>query len=260
MDDLERKKEMFQRNKIFIKESPEFLKSYEERFLVQYTYDSTSIEGNSLTLEETRNLLVNNRTPANKDLREIYEQINHRNAFRFITGKIKNGFELNEEIVLKTHELLVENIFQGGAYRNSLVYIQGSTHECPLPEELPNLMKQFYGKLEQKNNVCGMPESEVSVIDLACWTHCEFVSIHPFRDGNGRTSRLLMNYQLIKHGYVPVSIPVERKAEYYQTLEHYHKTGDIGKFKEFICELEEKELDFLIQKEQMLSRFLEREV
>lgn len=257
---LEKKKAIYQKNKNILKEDPEFIRNYEDRFLVKYTFDSTSIEGNSLTLDETRDLLMNHRTPAQKDVREIYEQINHRNAFRFMTGRVKGGYELNEEIVLRTHELLVQNIFQGGNYRNNMVYIQGSMHECPKPEELPLLMKRFYEELENKNSVCGMPESGINPIELACWTHCDFVSLHPFRDGNGRTSRLMMNYQLLKHGYVPVSIPVERKTEYYQALEHFHRTGDSGMFKELICGLEEKELDFFIQREQMLMQSIKREI
>lgn len=252
---LENKLQIYQNNKKNIECNPDFVRNYEEHFLVQYTYDSTSIEGNSLTLDETRNLLLNNRTPSDKDLREIYEQINHRNAFKYITERIRRGYELDEEIVLKTHELLMQNIFQGGHYRNNLVYISGSIHECPRPEELPILMQQFYETLKQKNSVCGMPESDINPLELACWTHCKFVSLHPFRDGNGRTGRLMMNYQLMKYGYVPVSIPVERKSEYYRSLEHFHKSGDLTEFKELIYNLEEKELDYLIEKEQLLSQY-----
>lgn len=257
---LEKKVSEFQKYKSILKKDTEFVKHYEEHFIVKYTYDSTAIEGNSLTIDETQELLMNNRTPAGKDLREVYEQINHKNAFEYLAIQLANGKELNEDIILATHKLIVQNIFQGGVYRDGQVYIRGSKHECPPPERVPELMHDFYEKLAEKNRICGLPESNVDVIELACWTHLEFVSIHPFRDGNGRTSRLLMNYQLMKNGYAPISIPVEKRKEYIDALEEFHTTGNAESFKEMICQLEEKELDYLIEHQRELGRCMDMEL
>ncbi len=254
-EQLERKKKQYLKNRKFLKQNPEFVSSYEERFIVRYTYDSTSIEGNSLTLEETGNLLLRNTTPANKNLREIYEQINHKKAFEYAVHQIRNGSDLNEKIILGIHKILMERILPGGTYRERQVYIQGSAHECPDPLRLPGLMKEFYEDLSEKKNICNMPESGVNAIELACWTHLRFVSLHPFMDGNGRTSRMIMNYQLMKHGYAPISIPVEMRNDYISALENFHTTGNDADFKEIVAGLEEKELDFLIGEERKFQSY-----
>lgn len=83
-------------------------------------------------------------------------------------------------------------------------------------------------------------------IEAAAWTHAEFVKIHPFVDGNGRTSRLNMNYQLMAGGYLPISIPKEERLKYFEYLEAYAIQGDLSGFTSFIAELEEKRLDYYI--------------
>lgn len=80
-------------------------------------------------------------------------------------------------------------------------------------------------------------------IERAAWTHAEFVRIHPFIDGNGRTSRLLMNYQLMIQGFLPVSVDKENRLDYYNALEQYSVNGDLQPFADFVAELEEKQLD-----------------
>ena len=82
-----------------------------------------------------------------------------------------------------------------------------------------------------------------NVMELAAWTHAEFVRIHPFADGNGRTSRLIMNYQLMTHGFLPVSIAKENRLEYFNVLEAYAVEQDIKPFADMIASLEEQQLD-----------------
>lgn len=84
-------------------------------------------------------------------------------------------------------------------------------------------------------------------IEYAAWTHAEFVRIHPFIDGNGRTSRLLMNYQLMSDGFLPVSIAKENRLDYYNDLETYAVQGKIGQFADLVAELEEEQLDGYIK-------------
>lgn len=96
-------------------------------------------------------------------------------------------------------------------------------------------IKNFYVELAEKSNLNG--------IELAAWTHAEFVRIHPFLDGNGRTSRLLMNYQLLKNVFLPVSVAKEDRLDYYNALDKYAAEGDLQPFMELVATLEEKQLD-----------------
>lgn len=223
------------------------LQSYENDFLVRFTCDTTAIEGNTLTMKETRELLLYERTPEGKTLREIFEQVNNKKAFLYITQEIKKGRDLDEEIICQIHKLLLENIFPGGLYRQNNVYIQGAKHECPDYHELPGLLRDFYKELKNKNDFCTMPESKTSPFEAACWVHAEFVGIHPYRGGNGRASRMLMNYQLIKYDYLPVNVPFERRMDYYRALDGYHCSGDMVPFIELIYELEMKELNLFLK-------------
>lgn len=84
---------------------------------------------------------------------------------------------------------------------------------------------------------------EINPIELAAWTHAEFVKIHPFPDGNGRTFRLIMNYQLMANGFPPVSIAKENRLEYFNTLESYAVEGKLAPFAEMVAELVEQQLD-----------------
>ena len=244
---LEQKRQLYLKKRQAAKNNYFDLKSYEDDFLVRFTCDTTAIEGNTLTMKETRELLLHERTPEGKTLREIYEQVNNKKAFSYISQEIKKGKELNEEIVCQIHKQLVENIFSGGIYRQSNVYVQGAKHECPDYQRLPELLKYFYEELKNYNDFCTMPESKMTPFEFACWVHAEFVGIHPYRDGNGRTSRMLMNYQLMKYNYLPVNIPFDRRMEYYKSLDEYHCTGNMIPFTSFVYELEIKELDKFLE-------------
>ena len=109
-------------------------------------------------------------------------------------------------------------------------------------------MANFAESLRDKSAVCGLPEM-LHPFELAAWAHEEFVSIHPFRDGNGRTARMLSNYIIMQHGYLPISVPAQKHTatKYYQILEDYHQTNDIKPLTNFFAELEEQELDHVIE-------------
>ena len=214
------------------------LENYTTAFAVEYTHNSTAIEGNTLTLRETALLLYDRLSVGGKELREIYEVINHSKAFAYITERIAEGNPLDEKAVKDIHNILMENIMTGGIYRNVDVYISGAQHTPPNPNEMYRQIKNFYIDLDIK---------AMESIELAAWTHAEFVKIHPFIDGNGRTSRLIMNYQLISGGYLPVSIPKEKRLEYYECLEEYAIAGNLTPFTTMIAELEEARLDYYIE-------------
>ena len=212
------------------------LQSYELAFEVEYTHNSNAIEGNTLTLMETKLVLEDAICPGGKSLREIYEAINHQKAYRYVKACIARNEPLSEKIVKDIHAILMENILVGGVYRNVDVYISGAQHTPPSPNEMYRQVKDFYADL-------GWKAQALDPIALAAWTHAEFVRIHPFPDGNGRTSRLLMNYQLLAQGFAPVSIAKENRLDYYNALEAYAVDGDLAPFTEMVAALEEKQLD-----------------
>jgi len=215
------------------------ISSYEKDFELAFTHNSTAIEGNTLTLMETKVLLEDGFSIGGKELREIYEVINHKKAYRYVKKCIADVIPLNEKVVKDIHAILTENIIVGGIYRNQEVRISGASHVSPSGKDMFIQMKNFYVDLEYKTNL--------NPIELAAWTHAEFVRIHPFIDGNGRTSRLIMNYQLMINGFLPVSIAKESRLEYYNALEEYAVNGNLGPFAELVAKLEEEQLDTYIQ-------------
>lgn len=219
--------------------SPVTLQSYEQSFEIQFIHDSTAIEGNTLTLMETKVLLEDGISIGGKSLREIYEAVNHQKAYQYVKDRIQKELPLDEAAVKDIHDLLMQNIFPGGIYRNTDVYISGAQHTPPSPNEMYRQIKDFYADLSWKSSV-------LNRIELAAWTHAEFVRIHPFPDGNGRTSRLLMNYQLMHHGFPPVSIAKAQRLEYFNTLEHYALTQDLAPFSDMLAGLVSLQLDLYL--------------
>ena len=211
------------------------LSTYEKDFELRFTYNSTAIEGNTLTLVETKVLLEDGVSVGGKELREIYEVVNHKKAYDYVKKCIAQNKSLTEDIVKDLHMILTENIIAGGIYRNQEVRISGAGFTPPAGNEMYIQIKAFY---EEVDNKAGL-----NPIELVAWTHAEFVRIHPFIDGNGRTSRLLMNYQLMLHDFLPVSVDKENRLDYYNALECYAVHKDLNPFADFIAELEEKQLD-----------------
>jgi Fic family protein len=211
------------------------IENFENDFIVGYTHDSTAIEGNTLSLIETKLILEDRQSVGGKPLREIYEIVNHASAYDYVKKCIAEKKPLTETAVKDIHEILTANIFQGGIYRNTDVRIVGASHTPPSPSEMYVQVKNFYVDMAFKN--------DLNPIELAAWTHAEFVRIHPFPDGNGRTSRLLMNYQLMGEGFLPVTVRSEDRLPYFETLEKYATEGDIAPFADMSAGLENYRLD-----------------
>lgn len=215
--------------------SEKLFDNFDKAFEVDYAHNSTAIEGNTLTLIETKVLLEDEISVGNKSLREIYEVVNHNKAFAYVKKCISENKHLDENIVKDIHSILMENILVGGVYRNVEVRITGAKHKPPAPSEMYYQIKEFFSNINSK--------SDLNPIELAAWTHAEFVKIHPFIDGNGRTSRLIMNYQLLRNEFLPVSINTEDRLEYFNLLEEYAVNGNLVPFVDFIAKLEEQQLD-----------------
>lgn len=231
---IQEKKLKYEQNKHKI--SAVTLSSYEKDFELTFTHNSTAIEGNTLTLMETKVVLEDSIAIGGKELREIYEVINHKKAYGYVKKCIAEKKPLDENIVKDLHAILTENIIIGGIYRKEEVRISGAGFTPPAGNEMYMQIKNFYEDLKIKEN-------ELNPIELAAWTHAEFVRIHPYIDGNGRTSRLIMNYQLLIHGYLPISVAKENRLDYYNALEQYAVKGDLSPFADFVAELEEQQLD-----------------
>lgn len=222
-------------NRIISKIPAEYLDKYESSFAIDYAHNSTAIEGNTLSLMETKLLLEDKISIGGKKLREIYEVVNHQKAFDFIKGKIAEGCQLDAQLLKEIHAILVENIFVGGIYRDGPVRITGASFIPPCGEAMYRDLQLFYADFSW------MQKKEP--IEYAAWTHAEFVRIHPFADGNGRTSRMIMNYQLMSNGLLPISIQANDRYEYYRTLEAYAVNNDIEPFMLFVADHEERALD-----------------
>ena len=212
------------------------LESFDRSFDVEYAHNSTAIEGNTLTLIQTKALLEDGVSVGGKQLREIYEVVNHQKAFAYVRRCIADDKPLDEGIVKDIHAQLMENILVGGIYRQVEVRISGAGHRPPPPSEMYRQVKAFFADLPYKKD-------ELNSIELAAWTHAEFVRIHPVEDGNGRTSRMIMNYQLMAHGFLPVSIAKENRLEYFDALETFAVEGNLEPFADMIAALEEQRLD-----------------
>ena len=153
---------------------------------------------------------------------------------------IGKGMPLDEGKVRDIHVLLMENIQVGGGYRDVQVYISGAQHMPSPPPLMYRQVKDFYADLSWKGK-------ELNPLELAAWTHAEFVKIHPFTDGNGRTSRLIMNYQLMAEGFPPVSISKEDRLEYFKVLEAYAVEGDLQPFAELVAGLVDRQMERYIE-------------
>ena len=229
---LQKKEQLRQIRKYIPKEA---LESFDKSFDVEYAHNSTAIEGNTLTLVQTKAILEDGLSVGGKTLREIYEVANHAKAFAYVKKRVEEGLPLDEVSMKDIHALLMENILTGGVYRSVEVRISGAGFKPPAPNEMYWQVKNFFQDLPYR--------TDLNPIELAAWTHAEFVKIHPFVDGNGRTSRMLMNYQLMAEGFLPISIAKEDRVEYFEALEAYAVDGSLVPFAEMVAALEEVRLD-----------------
>lgn len=218
---------------------PAILENYNADFDITYSHESTAIEGNTLSLAETKLLLEDGVSVGGKKLREIYEVVNHGRAFARVRQLVRDGRPLDETTLKDLHALLMENIMPGGAYRAHGVRIVGASHRPPDAYELREQMAFYFADMPANRE-------RMHAVTFAAWTHAELVRIHPFADGNGRASRMAMNYQLMAGGFLPISIKAENQAAYYQALDRYAVERDLAPFERQVYEHEKAALlDFV---------------
>jgi len=217
--------------------SPEIVANIRENTILQWTYNSNAIEGNTLTLKETK-VALEGITVGGKTLREHFEAINHKDAILFVEDIVKNNIEFSEYMIKSIHKLILKNIDEknAGIYRNCNVIISGADHT---PSDFIFIQDEMTKFIERYNTEW----QKLHCVERAALIHCEFVKIHPFIDGNGRTSRLLMNLELLKNGFPSAILPVSRRLEYYEALDLAHTKNDYSLFYNLIYEIVEESFD-----------------
>jgi len=196
-----------------------------EHLVLDWTYNSNAIEGNTLTLRETRLVIEDGLTVGGKSMREHLEAINHRDAITFVEQLAAGDEPLAERQIKEIHALVLREIDRkyAGRYRDIQVRIGGSTHLPPEPLLVGEKMAEFAEKWRAEGG-------GLHPVVRAALAHYELAAIHPFVDGNGRTARLLMNLLLLRSGYPPGVILRNDRKKYYSALE---KAGQ-GKTDDFV--------------------------
>lgn len=209
-------------------------------------YTSNAIEGNTLTMYETRMILETGVTIVGKPLREHLEVVNLKEAIEFVEDLVNGNHNLDERTLKQIHYIVYNKLSPqrnvAGVYRDLNVEIYGSEHKPPKWEEIQDEMNTMFKWNEESQDT-------LHPIEYSALLHQKFVTIHPFRDGNGRTARLLMNFALTRSGYPPITInpDKENRSAYMKALELSNTTGDINPFIDIIESAVIKKLEELVK-------------
>lgn len=204
------------------------LKKLEEEFEIKYAHEAVKIEGkNVITLDEAYSLKeVSNKS--NVSEREQKELLNHRKAYRFVVEAVENKVIMNEEFIKDTHQLLLDDIMPGGLYRQVNVGLKGQ-HQPPDYVKVYDRMKKLIDELEFT--------FKGTTIEKSAYVALTISKIHPFIDGNGRVSRLMLNYYLMSDGYLPISVGEKDRDEYFLALDQFKLEKRMTKMVELIEKL-----------------------
>jgi Fic family protein len=207
---------------------------------LEYTFESNRIEGNTLTLKETDLVINEGLTISGKSMREHLEAINHKEAIDYVKDLMLRKVQINEREILTIHNLILRGIMPeyAGKYRNVQVMIKGSAHLPPQPFIVPKKMEEYFEWFQINKNI-------LHPVILAAEMHERLVTIHPFIDGNGRTSRLIMNLILLKNGFVIANIKGDNESRmaYYNALEKVQTENNKEAFHLMIAQVEKKCLE-----------------
>ena len=213
------------------------LKRLREEFMIENTYNSNAIEGNTLTLRETALILQEGVTIAQKPIKEHLEAIGHKDAFEYVVTLADTHSPLTERVIKDIHSLILMNdAINKGVYRSVPVRILGANHTPPQPYLVPVQMEQLIADYETMKR-------EKHIIEAIAEFHLRFEGIHPFIDGNGRTGRLVLNLELMKAGLLPVNVKFADRALYYSCFdEYYSDQRSADSMTELISKYESEEL------------------
>ncbi len=194
---------------------------------LQMTYNSNAIEGSRMTIKDTEMALAG-KNVRGKEIFEVFEAVNHRNAMHYVIDTVCADFEITKEYVLKLHEIVLYNFNDKlpGKYRTGYVNLTNTDKKLPSAQDVPLKM----GKLITEMNRYGD-----DVLGSIARAHYEFEAIHPFFDGNGRVGRLLMMTQLLSNGYAPAVIKIDDRYSYYMALSK-GDNGDLKHMTQMVCD------------------------
>lgn len=213
-----------------------------EEFLIDFTYNSNAIEGNTLTLQETALILKEGITIDRKPLKDHLEAVGHKEAWLYAEELVKNKVPISEKVIKEIHSLvLMDRREDRGVYRRVPVTIMGAAYTPPQPYLVPSLMEQLVKKYQEM--------IALHIVERISNFHLAFEAIHPFVDGNGRTGRLLLNLELMKEGYPPINIKFGDRRRYYEAFISYSKGNDsaemVSLVGEYLLEELSKYLDII---------------
>lgn len=205
-----------------------------EEFVVEYTYNSNAIEGNTLTLRET-DLVLRGLTIDQKPLKDHMEAVGHKEAFEYVSELVKENVPISESVIKQIYYLvLADKKEDRGAYRRVPVKIMGAQHQPVQPYLIiPKMEELLWDYSENKEHI---------VTKLARF-HIEFEGIHPFIDGNGRTGRLLVNLELMKAGYPPINIKFTDRISYYNAFDEYYVKHNLSAMENLFAKYINERLD-----------------
>ena len=200
-----------------------------EEFMIDFTYNSNAIEGNTLTLKETA-LALEGMTIDQKPLKDHLEAVGHRDAFLYVQDVAKQELPLSETVIKNIHALVLMNRPDDkGVYRRIPVRIMGAYTEPAQPYMIEPKMTELLSSNEER-------KSTMTDIERIALFHLEFEGIHPFIDGNGRTGRLILNLDLIRNGYPPINVKFTDRKRYYDAFDAFYKDNDATPMTELIAE------------------------
>jgi len=210
------------------------IQKIKEALAIEWTYNSNSIEGNTLSLRETQMILQEGITIKGKSLREHFEAKNHEKALDYLYEIVNKKYQLNSKDILTIHSYILRAIEEdfAGRIRNAGVRISGANFTPPNARKVSDLLDELIHFTLQN-------PLQLNVIELATVFHHKFVWIHPFFDGNGRTVRLVMNLILLKEGYTPAIILRNDRKKYYTALNAANK-GNYSKLMLLMCQAIER--------------------
>lgn len=190
------------------------LKRLQEEFLIEFTYNSNAIEGNTLTLRETA-LVLEGVTIDKKPLKDHLEAVGHRDAFLYVQQLVTDKVPISEKVIKDIHALvLMDRPEDKGVYRSIPVRIMGAFKEPPQPYLVPVQMEQL---------IYDLAKDKHRPIERAALFHLNFEGVHPFIDGNGRTGRLVLNLMLMQNGFPPINVKFADRKQYYDSFDRYYR-------------------------------------
>ena len=198
-----------------------------EDFMIEYTYNSNAIEGNTLTLRETE-MVLRGLTVDRKPLKDHLEVVGHKDAFYLVVDLVKEKAEITESVIKQIHSLvLADKPMDKGVYRKIPVRIIGAHHEPVQPYLIEPKMYELLQDYKKDDR---------NIAEKLAEFHIRFEGIHPFIDGNGRTGRLLINLELMKAGYPPIDIKFADRKRYYDAFDAYYVKKDLSAMTKLFAE------------------------